>query len=55
METGINPEELKILLSRLESERDMLKFATKYGKVFKPLGGTVGKVLEKVLGGLGGV
>ena len=43
---GTTPEQLKQLTSRLESERDLLRFASKYGKVFKPLGSTVGTLLE---------
>ena len=50
---GMTEEQLKPLLSRLESEKDLLKLASKYGHLAKPLGGSVGKILEKVLGGLG--
>jgi len=50
---GMTEEELKPLLARLESEKDLLKLASKYGHLAKPLGGSVGKILEKVLGGLG--
>ena len=50
---GMTEEELKPLLSRLESEKDLLKLASKYGHLAKPLGGSVGKILEKVLGGIG--
>ena len=50
---GMTEEQVKPLLSRLESEKDLLKLASKYGHLAKPLGSSVGKVLEKVLGGLG--
>ena len=50
---GMTEEQLKPLLARLESEKDLLKLASKYGHLAKPLGGSVGKILEKVLGGLG--
>jgi len=50
---GMTEEQVKPLLSRLESEKDLLKLASKYGHLAKPLGGSVGKILEKVLGGLG--
>ena len=50
---GMTEEQLKPLLSRLESEKDLLKLASKYGHLAKPLGGSVGKILEKVLGGIG--
>jgi len=50
---GMTEEQVKPLLSRLESEKDLLKLASKYGHLAKPLGGSIGKVLEKVLGGLG--
>jgi hypothetical protein len=50
---GLTEEQVKPLLSRLESEKDLLKLASKYGHLAKPLGGSIGKVLEKVLGGLG--
>jgi len=50
---GMTEEQLKPLLSRLESEKDLLKLASKYGHLAKPLGGSVGRILEKVLGGLG--
>ena len=50
---GMTEEQLKPLLARLESEKDLLKLASKYGHFAKPLGGSVGKILEKVLGGLG--
>jgi len=50
---GMTEEQLKPLISRLESEKDLLKLASKYGHLAKPLGGSVGKILEKVLGGLG--
>lgn len=50
---GMTEEQLKPLIARLESEKDLLKLATKYGHLAKPLGGSVGKILEKVLGGLG--
>jgi hypothetical protein len=50
---GMTEEELQPLLARLESEKDLLKLASKYGHLAKPLGGSVGKILEKVLGGLG--
>ena len=50
---GMTEEQLKPLISRLESEKDLLKLASKYGHLAKPLGGSIGKVLEKVLGGLG--
>lgn len=46
---GATPDMLK----RLESERDMLSLAVKYGHLAKPLGGTVGKILEKFVGRLG--
>jgi hypothetical protein len=46
---GATPE----MLARLESERDMLKLAVKYGHLAKPLGGTIGKLLEKLVGGIG--
>ena len=50
---GMTEEQLKPLISRLESEKDLLKLASKYGHLAKPLGGSIGKVIEKVLGGLG--
>jgi len=50
---GMTEEQVKPLLARLESEKDLLKLASKYGHLAKPLGSSVGKVLEKVLGGLG--
>ena len=50
---GMTEEQLKPLLARLESEKDLLKLASKYGHLAKPLGGSVGKILEKVLGGIG--
>ena len=50
---GMTEEQVKPLLARLESEKDLLKLASKYGHLAKPLGGSVGKILEKVLGGLG--
>jgi len=50
---GLTEEQVKPLLARLESEKDLLKLASKYGHLAKPLGGSVGKILEKVLGGLG--
>ena len=50
---GMTEEQVKPLLSRLESEKDLLKLASKYGHLAKPLGGSVGKILEKVLGGIG--
>ena len=50
----LTPEQTKALLSRLESEKDMLKLVAKYGHLAKPLGGTVGKLLEKIVGGIGG-
>ena len=53
MTIGMTEEQLKPLLSRLESEKDLLKLASKYGHLAKPLGGSVGKILEKVLGGIG--
>jgi len=50
---GMTEQEVKPLLARLESEKDLLKLASKYGHLAKPLGGSVGKILEKVLGGIG--
>ncbi len=50
---GMTEEQVKPLLARLESEKDLLKLASKYGHLAKPLGSSVGKILEKVLGGLG--
>ena len=50
---GMTEEQGKPLLARLESEKDLLKLASKYGHLAKPLGGSVGKILEKVLGGIG--
>ena len=50
---GMTEEQVKPLLARLESEKDLLKLASKYGHLAKPLGGSVGKILEKVLGGIG--
>ena len=50
---GLTEEQVKPLLARLESEKDLLKLASKYGHLAKPLGSSVGKILEKVLGGLG--
>ena len=50
---GMTEDQVKPLLARLESEKDLLKLASKYGHLAKPLGSSVGKVLEKVLGGLG--
>ena len=50
---GMTEDQVKPLLARLESEKDLLKLASKYGHLAKPLGGSVGKILEKVLGGLG--
>ena len=50
---GMTEEQVKPLLSRLESEKDLLKLASKYGHLAKPFGGSVGKILEKVLGGIG--
>tara|TARA_R110000787_G_scaffold38964_2_gene97820 strand:+ start:534 stop:935 length:402 start_codon:yes stop_codon:yes gene_type:complete len=50
---GLTEEQVKPLLARLESEKDLLKLASKYGHLAKPLGSSVGRILEKVLGGLG--
>ena len=50
---GMTEEQVKPLLARLESEKDLLKLASKSGHLAKPLGGSVGKILEKVLGGIG--
>ena len=50
---GMTEEQVKPLLARLESEKDLLKLASKYGHLAKPLGSSVGRILEKVLGGLG--
>ncbi len=50
---GMSPDQIKKLTERLNSERDMLKMATKYGHIIKPLGGTVGRLAEKFLGGIG--
>ena len=50
---GMTEDQVKPLLARLESEKDLLKLASKYGHLAKPLGGSVGKILEKVLGGIG--
>ena len=50
---GMTEEQVKPLLARLESEKDLLKLASKYGHLAKPLGGSVGRILEKVLGGIG--
>jgi len=50
----LSPEQTKSLLSRLESEKTMLEYATKYGdlaKMFvKPIGGFVNKITSQ-LGG----
>jgi len=51
--TGMTPEQLKATLENLEHEKVLLGYATKYGSAVKPLAGSVGKLLEKVLGGLG--
>ena len=50
---GMTEEQVKPLIARLESEKNLLKLASKYGHLAKPLGGSVGKILEKVLGGIG--
>jgi hypothetical protein len=50
---GLTPEQTKEMLKRLESERDMLNLAVKYGNLAKPLAGSLGKLLEKVMGGIG--
>ncbi len=52
---NLTPEQIKALTQRLESERDMLKLASKYGHLLKPLGGTIGKLLEKTVGNIGGI
>ena len=49
----VSPEQKKEMLARLYQERDMLKIAVKYGHLAKPLTGSVGKLLEKVLNGIG--
>ena len=47
---GATPEMLK----RLESERDMLVYAVKYGDLAKPLVQPLGKFFTKILNGIGG-
>lgn len=46
---GATPEMLK----RLESEKNMLEYAVKYGDIAKPLLKPVSGIIEKVLGGIG--
>jgi len=49
----ITPEQLKSLTQRLESERDMLKLAAKYGGIVKPIAKPLGAIFEKIVGGIG--
>ncbi len=43
------------MLKRLESERDMLAMAVKYGDLAKPLVKPLGSIITRVLNGFGGV
>ena len=49
----LTPQQTKELLSRLESEKDMLKLGVKYGHLAKPLAGKLGGILEKVFNQIG--
>tara|TARA_R110002033_G_scaffold6868_2_gene26174 strand:- start:172 stop:543 length:372 start_codon:yes stop_codon:yes gene_type:complete len=40
-------------LKRLEQERSLLEYATKYGEIVKPIAKPLSKVLGKFIGGLG--
>ncbi len=50
---GIPDDKKKELLARLNSEKDMLTYATKYGQVVKPFLKPLDKIANKFLGGLG--
>lgn len=51
---GMTEEQIKPLIARLESERDMLSLATKYGGIVKPIAKPIGAIFEKLIGGIGG-
>ena len=54
LKDGIPEEQIKKLTQRLESEKDMLTYAVKYGDMAKPLLKPLGLIINKVLGSIGG-
>ncbi len=53
LKDGLTEEQIHSLTQRLESERDMLGFAVKYGNLAKPLLKPLSGFVTKILGGLG--
>ncbi len=52
LKEGLTPEQTKSLLGRLESERDMLSYAVKYGGIAKKFAKPADVIFNKFLGGL---
>jgi len=50
----LTPEQTKALLGRLQSERDMLVYAVKYGKMVKPFIKPFDKIATKLIGSFTG-
>ena len=50
---GMTAEQMKPILARLESEKDMLSLASKYGGIIKPIAKPIGTIFEKFIGGIG--
>ena len=50
----LTPDQTKALLGRLQSERDMLAYAVKYGDMIKPFAKPIDKIASRLLGGLTG-
>ena len=51
---GVPKEQIEKLTQRLNSEKDMLTYAVKYGDMAKPLLKPVGLIINKILGSIGG-
>ncbi len=50
----LTPEQTKAMLARLNSEKDMLALAVKYGNLAKPLIKPLGGVITRVMNSIGG-
>lgn len=50
----LTPEQTKKMLGRLQSERDMLVYAVKYGDMIKPFVKPIDKIVNRLLSGFTG-